>query len=239
MDCDKDADTSHIRVLPDTCVELFVNYTTAPIAIIENKLHKRSIITARMSRPMYVQMRKGAGCIAICFHPGMAYNFFNVPMHVLTDTTVALSDLWKDTVTEIEDTLASANDNHTRVDIVQRYLLEKLVWDKQDQQMTSCMKQVQQSGGLISVNKLTNALGISQRHLSRKFQQYIGLSPKEYLRVSRFLRSLQLLKKYPTLSLTEIGYGSGYYDQSHFTRDYKAYTGHTPGELVNAQHILY
>ncbi|MHA4807351.1 DUF6597 domain-containing transcriptional factor [Flavitalea flava] len=94
MDCDADADTSHIRVLPDTCVELFVNYTSTPVAIIGNELYKRSIITFRMSRPMDVQMRKGAGCLAICFHPGMAYMFFQVPMHVLTDTTAALSDIW-------------------------------------------------------------------------------------------------------------------------------------------------
>ena len=84
MDCDNDADTSHIRVLPDTCVELFINYTTSPVAIIENVLHERSIVTARMSRPMDVQMRKGAGCLAVCFHPGMAYKFFSVPMHVIS-----------------------------------------------------------------------------------------------------------------------------------------------------------
>ncbi|MHA4807352.1 helix-turn-helix domain-containing protein [Flavitalea flava] len=54
------------------------------------------------------------------------------------------------------------------------------------------------------VSKLTGDTGLSQRHLSRKFQQYVGLSPKEYLRVCRFIRSLHHLKKYPLLSLTEV-----------------------------------
>src|SRR5690606_9364089 len=70
MDCEDDADTRHIRVLPDTCVELFVNYTGTPVAIIGDELYRRSIVTFRMSRPMDVQMRKGSGCLAICFFPG-------------------------------------------------------------------------------------------------------------------------------------------------------------------------
>jgi len=241
MTCDQDenVDTTHIRVLPDTCAELFVNYTSTPVAIIDNELHERSIITFRMSRPMDVQMRKGTGCLAICFHPGMAYNFFHVPMHVVTDTTVALSDLWKDMAAELEEKLFGPCDNETRVGIVQRHLLQQLAWDKQDSHIIYCLKQVQCSGGLIPVSELTNATGLSQRHLSRKFQQCVGLSPKEYLRVSRFIRSLQYLKEYPVRSLTEVGYESGYYDQSHFIRDYNAFTGHTPREVVHARYIFY
>jgi hypothetical protein len=47
MDCEDDVDTNHIRVLPDTCVELFVNYTSTSVAIIGNELHKRSIVKAK------------------------------------------------------------------------------------------------------------------------------------------------------------------------------------------------
>jgi len=239
MDCDEAADTFHIRVLPDTCVELFVNYTSSPVAIIGNELHKRSIITFRMSRHMDVQMRKGAGCLAICFRPGMAYSFFHVPMHILSNTTIALSDVWSGMAEEIEDKLACICNNDERVDLVQKYLLQQLASDKRDLQVAHCLNEAQISGGLIPVSKLTNDVGLSQRHLSRKFQQCVGLSPKEYLRVSRFIQSLNLLKKYPTLSLTEVAYESGYYDQAHFNRDYKVYTGHSPGEVVHARHILY
>ena len=239
MQCDGDTDTNHIRVLPDTCVELFVNYTSTPVAIIGDELYKHSIISFRMSRPMDVQMRKGTGCLAICFYPGMAYKFFQVPMHTLTDTTAPLSDIWNNLAEEIEDKLACACNNETRVCIVQNYLLEQLASAKNDFQIDYCLQQAQLSGGLVSVSKLTNDAGISQRHLSRKFQQYIGLSPKEYLRVYRFIQSLRYIKKYPVLSLTEIAYKSGYYDQAHFNRDYKAYTGYAPGELTHAQHVLY
>jgi AraC-like DNA-binding protein len=239
MDCDEDADTRHIRVLPDASVELFISYTNTPVAIIGNELYKQSIITFRMSRPMDVQMRKGAGCLAICFHPGMAYKFFHLPMHVLTDTTTVLNDVWKDMASEIEDKLANATSNNVRVCIIQQYLLQQSAQSKDDPQIAWCLRQVQTSTDALSVKRLAMEAGLSQRHLARRFQQCIGLSPKEYLRVSRFIRSLQHLKKYPVHSLTEVAYESGYYDQAHFIRDYKAYSGHTPGEVAQSDHILY
>jgi len=70
MDCDADADTSHVRVLPDTCVELFVNFTSTPVAIIGDQLYKRSIISFRMSRSIDVQMPVSYNSS----HPGL-YNF--------------------------------------------------------------------------------------------------------------------------------------------------------------------
>lgn len=239
MNCDNDADTNHIRVLPDTCVELFVNYTSTPVAIIGNELHKRSIVTFRMSRHSDVQMRKGAGCVAICFYPGAAYRFFQLPMHTLADRTLALSDLWCDITEEIEDTLAGAGNNNARAVIVQKYLLQKLRQNEHDPQMDYCLKQIQQVAGHVPVTKLSYETGLSQRHLSRKFQQLVGLSPKEYLRACRFIKSLNYLKMYPILSLTEVAYESGYYDQAHFNRDYKAFTGYTPGQVARAQYILY
>lgn len=239
MECDGDADWNQIRVLPDTCVELFLNYTSGPVAVIDKVLYNRSIISFRMSRAVDVQMRKGSGCLAICFYPGMAYPFFHRPMHLFKDATINLSGLWNEMTSELEEKLANLSDNEARVAMVQEFLLRQLVLDKQDLQVAYCLNQAQLSGGTISVGKLAHETGISQRQLSRRFQQSIGLSPKEYLGVCRFVSSLRYLTKYPQISLTEVAYLSGYYDQAHFIRDYKVYTGHPPGEVVTAKHILF
>jgi AraC-like DNA-binding protein len=239
MNCDDDADISHIRVLPDACVELFINYTCTPIAIIGNELYNQSIVTFRMSRPMDVQMRKGSGCLAVCFYPGMAYKFFDLPMHVFTDTTTVFDSLWKGLASEIEDKLANACNNEVRVSILQEYLLHKSAQSKDDRQVKWCLQQVQTSIDNLSVKQLAGNSGLSQRQLSRKLQQCVGLSTKEYLRVNRFIRSLQQLKKYPEYSLTLLAYEGGYYDQAHFIHDYKAYTGLTPGEVAQSENILY
>lgn len=239
MDCDDDTDTSFIRVLPDACVELFLNYTSTPVAMIDDELYKGSIATFRMSKATDIQMRKGAGVIAICFHPGMAYPFIHVPMHKLSDTIIDLTDVWDMTLTELEEKIAESDSSQTRVQHVQQYLLKKLGHAKDNLHILHCLKQVQLSEAMIPAGKLADDTGLSQRHLARKFQEHVGLSPKEYLRVSRFIFSLSNLKKYPVLSLTEIAFKSGYYDQAHFVRDYKGFTGHTPGQIIRMPHILY
>lgn len=239
MECDEDADTSCIRVLPDTCAEIFFNYTIAPVAIINEELYKRSIATFRMSKPANVQMRKGTGVIAICFHPGMAYRFMDVPMHQLANKTIGLAELWGSLAAELEDKLAMLSNNEARVKLLQSYLVKKMDYGNYDMKIACCLQQVRFSGGMIPIEKLAADLGISQRHLSRKFQECVGLSTKEYQRVFRFIESLGRLKRHSAKSLTEVAYESGYYDQAHFIRDYKEYTGYTPRQVVLARHILY
>ncbi len=239
MECNEDFDTRHIRVLPDACVELFISYTSGPVAIIGHELHKQSIVTFRMSRPMDVQMRKGAGCLAVCFFPGMAHGFFKAPMQTFTDSTILFSEAWSDIATEIEDVLANENNNEVRVALIQQYLLKRSAASRSDKLITHCLQTIANSPEPVSVKWLTTEMGISQRQLARRFQQAVGLSPMEYISVNRFINSLKHLKKYPAESLTSVAYESGYYDQSHFIRDYKSYTGHTPGEVIQAENILY
>jgi AraC-like DNA-binding protein len=239
MECNEAKDTEQVHVLPDACVELFISYTEAPVAIIDQQLHKNSMVNSRMNVPTSVQMRKGAGCIAICFQPGMAYPFFSLPMSVLNNNSISLNDIWGKVITEIEDKLANANDHKARIDIIQTYLLRLLQQTKQDIQIGNCIKLIQKKSAEISLAELHEMTGYTQRHLARKFKQHVGLSPKEYLKVTRFISSLKRLKNYPKLSLTQIAYQSGYFDQAHFIHDYKIYAQHTPKEIAHSPHILY
>lgn len=239
MDCDHDADTRHIRVLPDTRVELFINYSESPVATIGSELYRNSIVTFRMSKPMEVQMRKGAGCLAVCFHPGMAYRFFSLPMHLFTDTTTDLLDLWQLQATELEDRVAAAPDNTARVAITQAFLLRHLALSQADEPVNFCLQAARHTRGMAKVTELAGKTGLSQRQLARRFQQAVGLPLKEYLRTTRFVQSLQYLKLYPTRSLTDVAYESGYYDQSHFIHDCREYAGCTPGDLIQSPNILY
>jgi AraC-like DNA-binding protein len=160
-------------------------------------------------------------------------------MNEIRDTATDLSDLWKSMAEEMEDRVCYAENDHQRAGIIQQYLL-KLLKVKGDKQMTYCIEQVSAANGQLSVNELSARTNISQRQLARKFNDWIGVSPKEYAQMNRFLYSLQLMKKESSENLTEIAYRSGYYDQAHFIREYKAYAGLTPGELLSSEkRILY
>jgi len=233
---------SSFRVLPDTCVELFVNYEGSRQTVTAAGVLKQPtcFIVSRMSRYMDVQEHGRSGFISVCFLPGAAANFFPVAMHEVSDSMINLCDLWKNVATEMEDQVSCAMNNYERVAIIQEYLtrqLEKL--KNPDKTVEHWLWQVTFFKGQLTVEDLSRKVNISQRQLGRRFNQTVGLSPKEFSRVTRFIHSLRHLKKYPSLSLTEIAYESGYYDQAHFIHDYKNYAGLTPGELVADASILY
>ena len=116
--------TSSFRVLPDTCVELFVNYEGLRQTVTAGGALKQPncFIVSRMSRYMDVQDHGRSSFISVCFHPGAAAHFFPVAMHEVSDTVVDLGDLWKNAAAEMEERVSLAMNNHERVAIIQEYL---------------------------------------------------------------------------------------------------------------------
>lgn len=83
------------------------------------------------------------------------------------------------------------------------------------------------TNGMLTVAEMATAAGISERQLERLFKKYIGLSPKYYARIIRFNYIFELIKS-KQHTWAEVVYQSGYYDQSHFIRNFKAFTGEDP-----------
>ena len=72
---------------------------------------------------------------------------------------------------------------------------------------------------------------MSCRHLTRQFQRAVGVSPKEFARVSRFLRALRILDEGQHRSLADVALSCGFSDQAHFNHEFRELAGMSPGEL--------
>ena len=231
------------RVFPDTCVEIFFGYNNSTIASINAKTpfdSSKSFITSRMSRYMDVQIPPGSGSIAVCFYPGAAFPFFRLPMKELTDNNILLLDLWGVKTNELEDLLSCCRNHQERILTIQTFLLDFVRRDHTNQPAyTYCLQQINLFKGQMPLKSLLKKINVSQRQLSRQFNAFLGLSPKEYSRVKRFLCSMESIKTYPRSSLTQIAYENGYFDQAHFIHECKEFTGMTPKELACAQAALY
>jgi AraC-like DNA-binding protein len=233
---------SAFRVLPDTCVELFFNYRSDRLATVAGKTSFNdagSFVTSRMRCFMDVQMMADSGCIAVCFYPGAAHYFFKIPMSELSDATVGLDMLWKN-AGEMEDRIAACADNRQRVSVIQQYLLEHIAEnEKPRNDFNYSLWQIGLRKGALQIKDIASKTHISERQLNRQFHAFLGVSPKEYARMSRFLGSLHELKRAGPDKLTAIAYESGYYDQAHFIRDCKAFAGLTPKEIARSFHLIF
>lgn len=118
-----------------------------------------------------------------------------------------------------------------RVELVEEYLLKKLVrYEKKLPHVAligNVMKEMQQRDFFDNISNVADRYGITSRYLQKLFVQHTGLSPKLYSKINRFQNSLLLVGQ-QQMSLTSIAYEAGYFDQSHFIREFKLFAGTSP-----------
>lgn len=88
------------------------------------------------------------------------------------------------------------------------------------------------NGGRVDIDRLTDTTCLSYKQFKRVFSEYVGINPKEFLRIVRFQRALFTMQTQPQTSFTELAYACGFYDQSHLIREFKSFSGLTPGEYT-------
>jgi AraC-like DNA-binding protein len=84
------------------------------------------------------------------------------------------------------------------------------------------------SNGLMKDFNLT--VSISQKSFIQKFKRHYQITPTEYLKLKKINQSIELIENNNSMKLTDIALESGFYDQSHFIRNFKKYCGYSPKE---------
>ena len=119
-----------------------------------------------------------------------------------------------------------------RIALIETYLLNTLAATKKKPDHLSIvhdiMRELRRQEVPENIDTVASRYGISSRYLQKLFLQHTGLTPKLYSTIHRFQHSLRLITKNES-PLTSIAYDCGYFDQSHFIREFKSFTGLTPG----------
>lgn len=144
------------------------------------------------------------------------------------DSVVPLDEALGPDGTELVDQLAAATTWEERLDVLDASfadhdvpaLAPEVLWLR---------RQLIGSQGRARVEPLMDETGWSRRHVTERFRHQLGIAPKAYARLLRFQHATALLTEQQAVrSLAEVATEAGYYDQSHFTRDFAALAGITP-----------
>jgi AraC-like DNA-binding protein len=92
--------------------------------------------------------------------------------------------------------------------------------------------------GNADLDKLASDCGVSNRYLQKLFLEKIGFSPKFLIRITRFQHAMNQLIHSQTTSLTELACHTGYYDQAHFIREFREFTGELPSRFQLSRHPI-
>jgi len=104
------------------------------------------------------------------------------------------------------------------------HFLRMLQRSKTDLRLKNCFDLVHRSAGGAPVGYISGKVGISPRQLHRLLTSMVGIGLKDYSKIIRFKVAVKQMQS------SRFGYGD-YYDQSHFIREVKHFTGSTPRML--------
>lgn len=227
------------RFLPDGNVELIIDLDHRPKFIYDND-SLREIQTCRniwasgvRTEPISIFSGKDSAMFIVAFKRGMAYPFFPFPMNEISDCVVDGDLIWGDDFAELRERILENKDTKIKFQIVEDFLLEnylsKLVLNPC---VEFALNKIVQQPDQISLKKLNDQIGYSQKHFIKLFKDQIGITPKSYLKIMRFQKAVNEIENSNEVDWTTISQDCGFYDQAHFINDFKLFSGFTPEEYA-------
>lgn len=167
------------------------------------------------------------GTILVYFTEIGFTHFASQPANELFNLSLSLDDLFdKNEISEVEEKLIIATTDKQRIKIVEQFLVSQLKDIQADKLIVEAVKLIFKSKGTIRVKELNEKLFISQSPFEKRFRKVVGTTPKKFTSIIRFNAVLDNLNE--TKSLTEICYENNFFDQAHFIKNFKHFTGQTP-----------
>lgn len=221
------------RVIPTDGVQIMFHYKD-PFVIHTNDgkrlQQSRSVLSGLTNCYSDVSTNGETGVVFIQFYPHSACHFFRFPLAEIENRSVDLTFFNPALVREVEEKLGVAVSVDERARIIDGFLQKQFnpIPAYDELILKNTILKIKLCNGQIPVSRLSDQLSVTTKSLERKFSRYLGKTTKQYMKIVRYQHILQNLSIYKNLSLTEHAYMMGYFDQSHFIRDFKNFTGFTP-----------
>lgn len=193
-------------------------------------------LIGQLTQPYEVEPTGKTGTFFVCFHPNGFLPFATFPIKEMENTAITLDRIFGKDGQQLEPDILNANSTLDRISIIEAFLRNRLANSKTiDHVIKSTVETILTANGQLSINELSRKTNINRRQLSRKFSSDIGLSPKQLSKTIRLQATLKMLLTDNVTSLTDLAYENEYFDQAHFIKEFKEFTGLTPREFYGEQ----
>ena len=225
---ENDAKTEY-KIFPTSGLVIGFQYS-GQLAVFQNETEdklKSAGITGISDSYRIFKNSAGIGTILVYFTETGFTHFASHPANELFNLSISLENVFdKNSISETEEKLATAQTDGQRIHIIEIFLLSQLKDIQKDKLIIEAVKIIYQTKGTIRIKELNERLFISQSPFEKRFRKLVGTTPKKFASIVRFNTVIDQLSN--TKSLTDICYENNFFDQAHFIKDFKQYTGDTP-----------
>lgn len=215
---DASAITSSVRILPDGCADLLFELSGSA----------ESVAVGTMTRPLILNASDVQMMFGIRFQPGRAGLLFRMPVGLITDLRVDITDVARGAFRLLGERIATAPSTQRRIDVVEEALLGAIWSVEADRRVDAAVRLILAKRGICDIEEIADRAAVSRQHLARLFGSHVGLTPKTFARVTRFRYALSVSGRKEVASWSDVAAHAGYYDQSHLIADFREFAGATP-----------
>ncbi|MEM8535884.1 MAG: AraC family transcriptional regulator, partial [Chloroflexota bacterium] len=208
------------ETLPHPSVNLVFEHHTANVY---------GVVTGKFARRLVGQDR----VLGVKFRPGGFYPFVQSSMARLTDQSVGLGEVLGFDSRTLEQTAHASVDAATMITQIEAFLRTRLpAHDAQVEVINQMVSRIIADRSITKVDDVAALFHLNKRWLQRVFNCYVGVSPKWVIKRYRLQEAAEQLADGATVDWARLAQDLGYFDQSHFIRDFKALVGSTPVEYA-------
>jgi AraC-like DNA-binding protein len=229
-----DTTPSKQKIIPDGFCEIIFHYGEPYRINLHGEWETQSnmLFAGQISNHFYLENTGSSGIIGIKLQPAAFYFLFGLEMPQFTNKVVELGSVLPGNFINAAVGLTDKKITpDQRIQTAESWLLAIL----QKQSIKNIFK-VQQAldiifeqNGMRDIETIAQKINYTRRHLEREFKKVVGLTPKLFSRIIRFNYIFQILKE-GDASWISIALDSGHFDQAHFIKNFKEFTGEEPSQ---------
>lgn len=193
----------------------------------------QAMVVGIRTEPVHLKTPRQNMVFGIRLYPETFLQLLGQPTRELLNNTEAVEDVFGEDISALTERITMAPDNEARVEICNRFFLRLLTRRQpRSNYLAEAVRQARQLGAQASAEALSRVVFVGERQLQRAFSEQIGISPKRYGRLVRFVQAARMPLQNPDLSWTDVSYDCGYADQAHLIRDFRTFTGENPSAIL-------
>ena len=198
-----------------------------------------AFISGQAIRNVSLQVEGAVDQIGIVFRPTGIHKLFGVPMYELTHSRFDVLDVLGDQFVELEEQLRETPEETNQITLINRFLMDQarrvpIERDGVDYAANLLLEEM----GNVQIKDILDRVFMSRRKFERHFLKQVGVSPKFYGRIRRYGHVCSLMAGQRKVEWGRLLHQVGYYDQSHFIRDFHEFAGMSPSAYLQSNQEL-
>jgi AraC-like DNA-binding protein len=186
------------------------------------------------TRRFVIEHQTPVRVVGVHFKPGGLSAFVDALSSELRDRWLPIDAVWQSSSDRLRDRIAGAESPGEMLRVVEGELRSRLVLGPSPgfDLVNYAAGRLEASWGAVPVGALTDGASVSGNHLAAQFKSHVGVTPKRVARIYRFARLILSVDAKHPVDWAQLAASAGYFDQAHFSKEFKEFTGHTPSAYL-------